>query len=132
MIRPRRKPCCGGGSRRLPPKDFCGQLSISTGVRLVKFGEAWTIQADVGSKTQDLGIAISAHKCRDTAGVRLAEVTLHALSRAVQADKGSALDYKRGRKIPLILLKDFLFKTVGVCSSCKGRGCSACNRMGVL
>lgn len=128
--RVRKRPCCGR-ARKAAPTDFCGGLRISTGVTLVNEG-AWSIKIQAGGKLQDIGLAISAYKCENnSAGVRLAQVAQYALGKVLSAGKADQLRYKAGRQMPLILLKDFLFKTAGVCRSCKGRGCGTCNNMGV-
>jgi len=92
----------------------------------------WSIKVQAGGKLQDIGLALAAYKCEpNSAGVKLAQVTQYALGRALAAGKGDQLKYKAGRQVPLILLKDFLFKTAGICKSCRGRGCGTCNGMGV-
>jgi hypothetical protein len=107
-------------------------LKISAGVSLIESGDSWSININHSGQHKDLAKALTQHTCPDrTAGVQLAKVCLYALSKAIRDGKQDALKAKAGRQMPLVLLKDFLFRTVGVCSSCRGRGCSVCNKMGV-
>ena len=128
------KPACCGRARKSAPTDFCGALRISTGVTLTQMGNSWTVQIQSGGKLVELNAALAAHKCDgNSAGAKLVQVTSVALARVIAMGKADQLRQKAGRQMPLILLKDFLFKTAGACASCRGlgRGCAACGGMGV-
>lgn len=113
--------------------DFCGALRISTGVTLIESGGSWSININLNGQHKDLAQSLATHNCEyRSAGVKLAQVTMAALNKAVANHKADELRKKSGRQMPLILMKDFLFKTAGACTTCKGRGCSACNNMGVV
>lgn len=128
----RNRQCCGRGMRPLPQKDFCSLLRISAGVTLIESSGKITLNINHMGQQKDLAQQIATHNCPDrTAGVQLAKVCLHALDRAVAMGQTETLATKVGRQMPLVLMKDFLFKTAGTCSSCRGRGCTACHKMGV-
>ena len=131
--RPLRRSCCGRSKRKAQPKDFCALLKISAGVTLIESNGMWSININHSGQQKDLKTAIQTHNCPDrTAGVQLAKVCLHALSSAVKNGKQETLRGRVGRQMPLVLLKEFLFNTAGPCTGCRGRGCTACNKMGVV
>lgn len=126
------KPCCGRSNRAAPPTEFCSSLRITSGVTLLESGGSWLVNINHNGNQVGLAAALSQHQCATTsAGVKLSQVVLYALNRAVANGLSAQLRTKANRQMPIILLKDFLFNLVGKCSSCKGRGCSACNSMGV-
>lgn len=123
--------CCRRSPSHIAPTDFCSNLNISTAVSLSQNGSSWAINIDTGPHTGNLESKIASCASRKSAGVKLAQVSVYALHKAISQGKQDALKEKTGRRMPLVLIKDFLFKLVGACTSCRGRGCSACNGMGV-
>ncbi len=85
-----------------------------------------------GGSRMALADAITHHRCQPNAspGLRLAGLAVSALQRVVDAGRGEALRGKVGRQMPLLYLKDELFRLVERCSACHGKGCEACGGTG--
>jgi len=124
--------CCGRSARSAPPpNDFCGSLRISTGASLVGSDSAgWEVLVMHGAQKVDLRSRLSECANAKSTGARLGQVVLRAI--AIAQVKGICLQERANRQMPLVLLKDYLFKAIGPCTSCMGRGCTACDRFGIV
>lgn len=107
-------------------------LKFSTGVTLVSDNGSWSIRVKTPKGPMSLTEALSTFKCGgNTSGTKLAEIVNQTLSLVLSKGRQASLQPRAGRVLPLIMLKDFLTKIAGPCPSCRGRGCKACNQMGV-
>jgi hypothetical protein len=106
-------------------------LKFSTHVTLVEDG-GWSVRIRTPKGLVDLGDALKTYRCQqNTSGVKLAEIVVTTLGLVVSKGRSGSLRERSGRSLPLITLKDFLAKTAGPCTACKGKGCKTCNGLGV-
>jgi len=85
--------------------------------------------ATPGGQRLPLADALGQFQCKasERAGVRLAEVVLTAFARVTEEKRSSLTP---GRSMPLLMLKDQLFRLVPVCTTCRGNGCPTCKGTG--
>ena len=106
-------------------------LKFSTGVTLVE-DSGWIVRLRTPKGLLSLSDALTTYRCtQNTSGVKLAEIVLTTLRIVIERGRTASLRERSGRTLPLITLKDFLSKIAGPCPSCKGRGCKACDGIGV-
>lgn len=91
--------CCGRRAAAPP----CRGISASTGVALVRSAAGWGLTAHLPQGQVELRAAMKL--CPSGSGLRLADATLSVLHRL---SSSAALLPKEGRRLPLILMKQFL------------------------
>lgn len=112
--------------------DFCSSLRISTGVTLAESNGVWTLRVIANGRDSELMTAVATCSAQ-AAGAKLAKSIDAALRKVVSQspDKIAEMRRRAGRQMPMVLMKQFLFSIAGACSSCSGRGCTACSGVGV-
>ena len=131
-----RRSCCRRAAVGAPTsRDFCEALTISTGVTLVENNGGWELLVlTPGGQAMHLGHAMTHFNCKakpQTAGIRLSEVVLAALTKVVSSGKIESLRSRANRQVPLITMKELLFAATVKCPQCKGSGCATCNKTGL-
>lgn len=94
--------CCG--RKRAPPG--CRGLSASTGVALMRSPSGWGLMAHL-PPSQQVELRAAMRLCPSGSGLKLADATLSVLHR-LPAESAALLHPKEGRRLPLILMKQFL------------------------
>jgi hypothetical protein len=126
--------CCRKAPKALPnPRDFCASLSMATPVIVEQQGADYVITVQTpGGERARLQDALQNHQCKanSTSGIRIASLAISALHRVVALGRTSSLPVSR--QLPLLMLKDTLYRLVERCAACKGSGCTACGGTGFL
>ena len=131
------KSCCRRQVPLASPRDFCGSLALSTPVNVRAEGGKLTAYVRTpGGETMELQAALTHFKCRpaSTTGIMLASMVVRGLAKAAAA--GRQGNVTTDRNIPLLTLKDQLWRIVQVCVQCHGAGlvqdapCTACGGSG--
>lgn len=125
---------CGNRTKQIfaNPRDFCATLSMASPVFVEKStdGKHQVMVTTPGGDRTTLPEALARFSCKEngTTGLRLASLVITALHRAEA--RGCASSIPVGRQMPLLMLKDQLFKLVLRCPTCHGAGCPSCKHTG--
>jgi hypothetical protein len=106
---------------------------MATPITLVDTGNGLDIRITTpGGEQMSLSTALTHFRCSPnaSAGLRLAGLAVSALARVTTLGRLETLTPKVGRQMPLLFLKDELFRLVERCNSCLGTGCNMCHQTG--
>lgn len=109
------------------PTDFCSVLSFSTPVAL---NDSLVPEVQTFDQRMTVPKAIEKYGCK-TSATKLSEIVMRCLGQIKANGHTNLLQDLKNRNMPLLMLKDRLFKLCTKCSSCKGAGCTSCNTTGV-
>lgn len=106
---------------------------MASPITLVDSGTGLDIQVTTpGGEKMLLSTALTHFRCQPnaSAGLRLAGLAVSALQRVIALGRVDVLRPKVGRQMPLLFLKDELFRLVEKCAACNGAGCDRCGQTG--
>jgi hypothetical protein len=130
-----KKPCnCGGKFRTqaAQPQNFCTQVTIGLPVVLRQTGDQLSLSTYLGGGWVNLEEGIRANSCvAESTGLRLANAVLAAIRQVNQGGRSASLGASLGRRMPLTVMRDTLWRATVLCADCAGSGCQTCGLTGV-